>query len=97
MICGNDDPRVFEDAVELYRNGIAKKVIISGGIGRLSAGLIDLARNKFGIDIDVAFKIPEAEIILQILNIIGSKYEIVFKENDNALLERKSSNTPQKF
>ena len=46
IICGNDDFSTFRKAFDLYKNGKAKKLIITGGHGRLTMPLIENLREK---------------------------------------------------
>lgn len=46
LLCGNDNDKTFEKAVELYRQGRAKEIVIAGGVGRLTGPLIRQAVDK---------------------------------------------------
>lgn len=46
IICGNDDFSTFRKAFDLYKNGKAKKLIITGGYGRLTMPLIENIRKN---------------------------------------------------
>ncbi|EKD28719.1 MAG: hypothetical protein ACD_79C00235G0007 [uncultured bacterium] len=46
FIFGNEDIVVFEKAAALYKKGFAKKIIVSGGIGRLTIPLLENKETK---------------------------------------------------
>ncbi|MBI4396041.1 MAG: 6-phosphogluconolactonase, partial [Elusimicrobia bacterium] len=45
ILCGNHDLNTFQRAVDLYKAGKVKKILITGGQGRLTAPLISAIKN----------------------------------------------------
>ncbi|MBI1976050.1 MAG: YdcF family protein [Candidatus Omnitrophica bacterium] len=45
MVLGSDDLQTAIEAARLYRNGLAPKILVSGGIGRLTPGLMEKFRD----------------------------------------------------
>ena len=58
LICGNDTLDVFSEAVNLYANGQAKKILISGGLGK---GTLSLIRSALMERIPI--RISDSEVV----------------------------------
>ncbi|MBI4845022.1 MAG: hypothetical protein HY810_00860 [Candidatus Omnitrophica bacterium] len=59
LICGNDNIKTFEEALALYKEKKIKKIVITGGYGRLTFSLIETAlQRKFPI------KISKTEVLV---------------------------------
>ncbi|MCL2143908.1 MAG: hypothetical protein FWH43_00210 [Endomicrobia bacterium] len=53
LICGNDNVNTFRKVLDLYKRGLVKKIIISGGFGRLTIPVLEEAV-KLGIEIPIS-------------------------------------------
>jgi hypothetical protein len=53
LICGNNNVDTFKKALEYYENGAAKKIIISGGFGRLTIPVLEEAI-KLGLEVQIS-------------------------------------------
>ncbi|MDR1942408.1 MAG: YdcF family protein, partial [Endomicrobium sp.] len=94
LILGNDEPATFEKALDLYAKGLAKKIAVSGGIGRLTDPLKEKALS-LGINADMS-GMREADIIKLILLHFAAQQGIELKDED-ILTDHTASNTNENF
>lgn len=64
VLCSHDT-RVATYAAELYEQGYADRLIISGGLGRLTEGVFDKPEAQIFMEIAVANGVPQDRIILE--------------------------------
>lgn len=78
IVLGNSLPFTAELAAKLYRQGLCKKLLFSGGIGRATELLIKLS--GFGGHISQTTPVSEAEILAQIaMNASVPKADIILE------------------
>lgn len=65
FVLGSNDPRVAEYAAELYLQGFAKKIVFSGGFGRLTEGVFEQPEADFFADIAKDAGVPSEDIIIE--------------------------------
>lgn len=90
LVCGNDDVRVFEEAVTLYHSGVAKKLILSGGHNRLTKPLKRVLERVQGFAVTADF--PEAVLMRMLIGTIAQSRGITIPHSD-MLLEDQATNT----
>ena len=93
LLCGNDDINTFKEALGLYKAGKVKKVLLTGGYGRLTASLAEVAGS---MGFDVASGLSEAEMIFQIMQPLAKLMDVKLNKDD-FYLETGSTNTPENF
>lgn len=84
ILLGNSLPHIAIEAAKVYKSGLAKKLMIVGGIGHSTQELRDNINKKYP-NIETAEK-PEADIIAELL-----EQEFNIKTED-IIIENKSSN-----
>lgn len=84
ILLGNSIPNIAMEAAKAYKSGIAKKIMIVGGIGHSTQELRDNINKKYP-DIETVGK-PEADIITELL-----EQEFNIKTED-IIIENKSTN-----
>jgi uncharacterized SAM-binding protein YcdF (DUF218 family) len=65
LALGSNDPRVAEYAAELYLAGWAPRLIFSGGVGALTAGLYGCSEAEFFARIAIDLGVPEDRILVE--------------------------------
>lgn len=65
LVLGNTDVRTIERGIELYKNGISERMIISGGLGKITSKIWDEPEaDKFG-KIAIENGVPSHHILLE--------------------------------
>ncbi|WP_246335890.1 YdcF family protein [Vibrio marinisediminis] len=65
LVLGSNDVRVAEHAVELYQQGLANKILFSGGLGRLTAGVFEQSEADTFAAIARDMGVPSRDIIIE--------------------------------
>lgn len=65
LVLGSNDVRVAEHAVELYKKGLANKILFSGGLGRLTAGIFEQSEADTFAAIARDMGVPSRDIIIE--------------------------------
>ena len=65
LVLGSNDPRVAELAVELYQQGLASKILFSGGFGRLTEGVFEYSEADTFAEIAQDLGVPSRDIIIE--------------------------------
>ena len=65
LVLGSNDTRVAEHAADLYRRGLAPRVLFSGNSGRLTRHLFDRPEAEVFADIARRLGVPEEAILLE--------------------------------
>lgn len=84
LLCGNDETAVFEKAVELYKSGAVKRIIVSGGVGRLTLPLMRKA-----VDLQISVPLSDGRIISSSAEV--DKLEALSEDELRALVKMKEA------
>jgi len=83
LVFGNEDLRVVEGAAALYHQGrILKKIVVSGGSGRLTAPLREAAVRAGHLSAEAAAGLTEGEILKEILRAYQVPEDFILVENE---------------
>ncbi len=77
LLCGNDDIETFKYAYEMVKNGKIKKLIISGGCGRLTVPLLKAVRES-------GIKNTGSESVEKFISMSNSEFSSLEKELSKA-------------
>ena len=65
LVLGSHDTRVAERAVDIWEQGLAPWLILSGGLGRLTEGIWDQSEAELFRDIALKRGVPEEKILVE--------------------------------
>ncbi|MGF1910420.1 YdcF family protein [Vibrio kasasachensis] len=65
LVLGSNDVRVAEYAVDLYKQGLAGKILFSGGLGRLTAGVFSQSEAETFAAVARDMGVPSQDIITE--------------------------------
>lgn len=65
FVLGSNDPRVAEHAVSLYKQGLASKILFSGGFGRLTDGVFEQSEAETFAAIARDLCVPSQDILIE--------------------------------
>ncbi|WP_418113340.1 YdcF family protein [Vibrio scophthalmi] len=65
FVLGSNDPRVAELAAQIYRQGLAGKILFSGGFGRLTEGVFPQSEAETFAAIAQDLGVPAEDIIIE--------------------------------
>lgn len=65
FVMGSNDVRVAEHAVSLYNQGLANKILFSGGFGRLTEGVFEQSEAELFARIALDLGVPSDAIIIE--------------------------------
>lgn len=65
LVMGSHDLRVAEHAAELFHRGLAPRVVLSGGLGRLTEGAWERPEAEMFADVMRQRGVPEAALLLE--------------------------------
>lgn len=72
LICGNDEPATFEKALDIYIQGAADKIAISGGYGRLTIPVM-----KKAVEMGISVPVSQSRTVKTIEDIENLEKEIL--------------------
>ncbi|MCK4532756.1 methyltransferase domain-containing protein, partial [bacterium] len=89
ILCGNDNIDTFKEALRLYKEGIVKKILITGGKGRLTLPLMQAAvRNHYSIEVAEGKYVRTEKDINDLLDEDGELIKDTFTKSEAEIIEQ---------
>jgi len=65
FVLGSHDPRVAERAADLYMDGVAPRILMSGGFGNFTKGTFEKPEADLFAEVAVSMGVPSEHILIE--------------------------------